>query len=231
MKVNFKDVIFLIGSGYSLGKDIDLLKEIYDKYNSKVIVCDTCYTYLTLNDIKPYIMCNLDHRDEVIKSMTNIYKIEINDTILLGNIGANKTLWNNWNKDKRLNAADYPYMLNVLTPMVSYSIIKYPKKYKICLGIDLCWENNDKFYMESNNKEQGKKNIDTMKEIITVNDIYDNEVFTSKSFLKVNNWIENISLMNKNMIINGSNGPSILGKRKEHILKIDLNQLYNNREK
>lgn len=231
MKINFKDSVFLIGSGYSLGKDIDLLKEIYDKYNPFIITADTAYTYLLSKDIKADILCNLDHRNEVLKSMVNIYDIESYNTILLGNKDSNKILWENWDKDKRINMADFPYMLNVLTPMFSYSIIKHPKKHKICLGIDLCWENNDKFYMESNNKEQGNKNINTMSNIVEIKDIYNNPVYSSKSFIEVLNWIENISLMNKEMIINGSSGPTILGYNVEHILKIDLNKLYIDREK
>jgi len=107
---------------------------------------------------------------------------------------------------------------------------KYPTKYKIVLGVDLCWIDEDKYYFNSTNIDQGKKNVEVLKSEMPLEvgeDIYGNIVKTSLSFWIVNKWLENLCKLVPETVINSSSGPTIFGITSYSIIKCPLKEIVN----
>jgi len=111
--------------------------------------------------------------------------------------------------------------------MISFADIEYPEKYKICLGYDLCWQ-DDSFYVDNINKGWDKiyKNLGRDSNIREIKDIYDNNVYTDDFLVGAAVWIESHYGGELFKIINASSGPTILGFSNEHIKKIKLKNLF-----
>ena len=228
-KIDLSQAIFIVAAGYSLTHDIDLLQQVYKKYKPFLICVDSIYPRLLEYDIEPNIIANLDHHAAKLPMMeTSPGKIDIHNTHLLTYACINKSVYDLYPKERIIEGAYYPVTESVLSLALSYSIIEWPSKYKLILGADLCWQDEDRYYFQGLNVEQGKKNIEVAKcgfHIEHGKDIYGNDVRTNLSFWVVERWISNLCHLVPETVINGSSGPTILGQSGIDIIKKPLKEL------
>ena len=228
-KIDLSQAIFVVAAGYSLTHDIELLKEVYDIHKPLITCVDTIYPHLLKYGIEPDIIANLDHHPEKFEMMsTGPEGVDIRNTRLLSYAKINEPLYNLYPKERIIEGAFYPVTESVLSLALSYSIIEWPTKPKIVLGADLCWIDEDHYYFQGVNAEQGKRNIRVAScslDLDSGEDIYGTHVYTNFSSWIVNKWIENLCKLVPETVINGSRGPSMFGINSIDIIKKPLKDI------